>query len=239
MSTSIHIFRDMEQIEVYMQHENEKKEKEKKKEKKEKKQSSHPKEKSMRHAEEQNNSDSVNPTVIDNTSNQKGDSEFAVPENKIIRFSETMGTQNLYPPLRIRRPVDSIRENTNTPTVNKREEKRRNRTRRGKRAGKGKATVETTNQSYVDFIVNEDPTVTANTTIVQAPADAVNNASTIEIPLKEDSVLTETPAKPEMPLLQDIIQCTAMYLDPQEHVPKVGLVEGRVISYGLYLRDDE
>ena len=208
----------MEQIEVYAQQEKEKKEKKSMKEKEKKRRLSCPKEKSVRQTEKQAIPECASPVVIDNTSNQKEESEFAVPENKIIRFTET-NTQSIDPPLRIRKPVDSIRENTNTPTVNKREEKRRNRTRRGKRAGKGKPIVETTNQSYVDFIVNEDPTVTANTTIVQSTTDAVN------------SVLTETPSKPEMPLLQDVIQCTAMYLDPNEHVPKVGLVEGRVISY--------
>lgn len=230
MSTSVRIFKDMEQIEVYAQQGREKKEKEKRKEKEKKNRVSHLKEKSVQHTEKSIIPDCTNPTVIDNTNNQEKESEYAVPENKIIRFTE-VSTQSIDPPLRIRKPVDSVRENTNTPTVKKRDEKRKRCTRRGKRAGKGKAVVEATNQSYVDFIVDEDPTVTANTTMVQSPADVANNASTIEIPMKEDSVLTEAPAKPEMPLLQDVIQCTAMYLDPQEHVPKVGLVEGRVISY--------
>ena len=117
------------------------------------------------------------PVVIDNSHNQPPSPGIAIPTNRIIRFDGENGSSSpSTTPLRIREEIAPTYTNTNTPTINARKKKK---TRRGKRAGKqvslkemkpiameGDSVLSTKPEvSFLDYVVNAPPTVTANNTI--------------------------------------------------------------------------
>lgn len=131
------------------------------------------------------------PVVIDNSHNQPPSPGIAVPTNRIIRFDgdtdaspESAVPPESEAPLRIREAVAPTYTNTNTPTLNAREKKKR--TRRGKRAGKQASLKEMKpialegdsvlsakpEVSFLDYVVNAPPTVTANNTVCSSVLEA-------------------------------------------------------------------
>ena len=211
--------------------------KEKKKEKgmKEKKKSQTDTEDTKRKSEKRELE--VKPKVIDNSQETCDNNGYSIPQNKIIRFEEAAnGTEDKGVPLRIRKPSFSPRENTNTPTVNIRDEKKR-RTRRGKRAGKrvnnrnGELEENTkSQQSFLGFIVDNDPEITTNTealagfSLMEDPGDT----SPIKHSKEEDSI---EDLRSAVPLLHDVVSCNLLHLDRVSKTPVIGRVKGKVIKY--------
>ena len=178
----------------------------------------------------------VIPMVTDNSQETCDHNEYMIPQNKIIRFEEVAKeTGDNGVPLRIRKPTYSPRENTNTPTVNIRDETKR-RTRRGKRAGKrvnNKNEVEEnpkSQQSFLDYIVNNDPEVTTNTEAMSGFSLMEDTACTspIKHSKEEDSVEDVRAASP---LLHDVISCSLLHLDRTSKTPVISRVKGKVIKY--------
>lgn len=184
------------------------------------------------------------PKVIDNSQQTCDNCEYSLPQNKIIRFEEvTDDVEGRDCPLRIRKPSYSTRENTNTPTINMRDETKRRRTRRGKRAGKQvqgedtqqkefKENSKSLNQtSFLDFIVDNDPEITTNTEASAAFSlmEETNNASPIKHSKEEDSVGDFRSSFP-MPLLHDIVSCELLHLDRASKTPVIDRVKGKVIK---------
>ena len=179
----------------------------------------------------------VKPRVIDNSQETCDNNEYLIPQNKIIRFEEVAHeTGDKGVPLRIRKPSFSPRENTNTPTVNIRDETKR-RTRRGKRAGKrvnnrnGELEENTkSQQSFLDFIVDNDPEITTNTEALPGFSlmEDTGGASPIKHSKEEDSVEDLGPA---VPLLHDVVSCNLLHLDRVSKTPVIGRVKGKVIKY--------
>lgn len=104
--------------------------------------------------------DSQNEAIIDEKQNENTcDDGYCYPENRITTFDASLKDEvNNTPPLRILPKEVYSGGNTNTPTVNIRSTIKK--TRRGKRGGQKQK-----DQSFLDFIVNEEPSVIMDSSI--------------------------------------------------------------------------
>lgn len=122
------------------------------------------KEKKEKKSEERVNksvlSDNQNETIVSEKQNENTcDDGYCYPENKITTFDASLKDEvNNAPPLRILPKEVYSGGNTNTPTVNVRSTIKK--TRRGKRGGQKQK-----DQSFLDYIVNEEPSVIMDSTI--------------------------------------------------------------------------
>lgn len=204
-SEQLSILRPEDVITIRYKSKEEEKKRSREKEKEEKKQHRDKKKEKRRCAEKE-----PTPVVIDNSHNQPPSPGIAVPTNRIIRFDgdndaspESTAPPESAAPLRIREAVAPTYTNTNTPTVNAREKKKR--TRRGKRAGKqvslkemkpialeGDSVLSAKPEvSFLDYVVNAPPTVTANNTVC---------SSVLETP--DSHVQSSAQCQPEQSFIQ-------------------------------------
>lgn len=202
------------------------------------------------------------PVVIDNSHNQPPSPGIAVPTNRIIRFDgdtdaspESAAAPESEAPLRIREAVAPTYTNTNTPTVNAREKKKR--TRRGKRAGKQASLKEMKpialegdsvlsakpEVSFLDYVVNAPPTVTANNTVcssvletpeshVQSSAQYQQEQPSVQHYQEQSSTQPqkEQPHQDYIPKVEDVVQFQYVVLNRKTLSPEVKPVRGRVLS---------
>lgn len=157
---------------------------------------------------------------------------YSYPENKIIRFEASDNeVEEETPLLRILPQQVYSGGNTNTPTVNAQTHKK---TRRGKRGGKNSTKNETSQitQSFLDFIVNEEPSVIMEPTPKQEqPNESVlKETSAIEQVEGNDSICALTNEKP-LPSIGSIIQFSHVVMNYETLSPEMKVVRGVVKKY--------
>ena len=151
---------------------------------------------------------------------------YSYPENKIIRFDNTFDkTDEPTSLLRILPQQVYSGGNTNTPTVNARPNKK---TRRGKRGGKIN-NEKRENQSFLDFIANEEPSVIVDIPEKQNQTDnsILKETSAIEEVEGNDSICISSNKRP-IPHIGDIVQFPHLVLNYETLSPEMKTVTGVV-----------
>ena len=105
--------------------------------------------------------------------------------------------------------------------------------REGKRVNNRNGELEEntkSQQSFLDFIVDNDPEITTNTEALPGFSlmEDTGGASPIKHSKEEDSVEDLGPA---VPLLHDVVSCNLLHLDRVSKTPVIGRVKGKVIKY--------
>lgn len=154
---------------------------------------------------------------------------YSYPENKIIRFDNTFDNEEeLTSMLRILPQQVYSGGNTNTPTVNAKPDRK---TRRGKRGGR-KNNEKKENQSFLDFIANEEPSVIMDTPEKPQQTDnsILKETSAIEEVEGNDSICISSSKRP-LPHIGDIVQFPHVVLNYETLSPEMKTISGVVKKY--------